>query len=246
MINICEEFGIEYDVTFNAKKTLAICYGNNASTVVRNIYLNGVIIEWQLNVKYLGNILSHDLSDAADVKRKKGSFIGAVNKLNYVFKNVDSLTKISLFQTYCTAWYGCQSWQLGTTEANVLNVEWRKAVRRTLGLPWRTRSALLPGLAGNRSFCQQHRSRVQRFIISMENCKNVAVSYLIMRAQSNVIGPLGKNIAYLKISPAVDLIHPASQIAHIQELIRMRDGLDQLDVLSQDEIKEILEWSCTS
>ena len=51
MINICEEFGIEYDVTFNAKKTMAICYGNNASTVIRNIYLNGFIIDWLLNVK---------------------------------------------------------------------------------------------------------------------------------------------------------------------------------------------------
>ena len=192
------------------------------------------------------------MSDAADVKCKKGSFIGAVNKLNYVFKNVDSLTKVNLLQTYCTAWYGCQSWQLGTAEVNVLDVEWRKAVRRTLGLPAMTRSALLPGLAGSRSFCQQHRSRVQRFLVSMENSKNEVVSYIIMRAQSNVIGPLGKNYAHLKISPAVDLTHPASRIgsdpkiAHIHELIRMRDGLDQLDVLSHDEIVEILGWLCTN
>ena len=118
MINICEIFSNEYDVMFNAKKTFAICYGSNSSTIVRNIYLNGAILEWKLNVKYLGNILSHDLSDAADIKRKKGSFITAVNKLNYVFKNVDSLTKVGLLQTYCTSWYGCQSWQLDTVDAS--------------------------------------------------------------------------------------------------------------------------------
>ena len=128
MLYICENFGKEYDVTFNAKKTLAICYGNNTTAFLRPIYLNGVIIEWQSRVKYLGNILSHDLSDAADIKSKKGSFIAAVNKLNYVFENVDSITKVKQLQTFCTAWYGCQSWQLGTADADILNVEWRKAV----------------------------------------------------------------------------------------------------------------------
>ena len=192
------------------------------------------------------------MSDAADIKRKKGSFITAVNKLNYVFKNVDSLTKVGLLQTYCTSWYGCQSWQLDTTEASVLDVEWRKAVRRTLGLPARTRSALLSGLAGIRPFCQQHRSRVHRFIMSMEKSKNESVSYVIMRAQNNTIGPLGRNIAYLKTSPPVDLNHPASQMSadakidHIRELIRMRDGLDQQDVLSSSDIADILEWLCTN
>ena len=134
----------------------------------------------------------------------------------------------------------------------MLNVEWRKAVRRTLGLPAMTRSALLPGLAGSRTFCQQHRSRVRRFLVSMKNSKNEAVSYIMMRAQSNVIGPIGRNNVYLKISSPVDLTHPASRmrtdakIAHIHELIRMRDGLDQQDVLSSDEIADLLKWLCTS
>ena len=89
----------------------------------------------------------------------------------------------------------------------------------------------------------------------MKNSKNDAVSYIMMRAQTNVIGTLGKNHAYLKISPAVGPAHPASRmqdvdmdakIAHIHELIRMRDGLEQLDVLSQDELQDILQWLCTS
>ena len=41
MINICEDFGIEYDVTFNAKKTLGICYGNADIDTIRPVYLNG-------------------------------------------------------------------------------------------------------------------------------------------------------------------------------------------------------------
>ena len=250
MINICEKFGKDYDVLFNAKKTLGICYGNVDSTTIRSVYLNGVAIKWHNDVKYLGNILSRDLSDAADIKLKKGSFITAVNKLNYVFKGVDSLTKIKLLQTYCTAWYGCQSWQLGTLDAYVLEVEWRKAVRRTLGLPARTRSALLPGLAGSRSFGQQHHSRVKRFLISMNESSNEAVKYIMMRAQFNTIGPIGKNIAYVKVCPLVDRrCHEdlmEARISQIRELIRLRDGFDQLEVLNQDELHDILMYVCVS
>ena len=151
MIDICENFGQEYDVTFNAKKTIGICYGDCDFNILRSVHLNGAAIKWHSVVKYLGNMLSFDLSDAADIKVKKGSFITAVNKLNYVFRNVDTLIKAKLFQTYCTAWYGCQSWQLGTSDTNLLDVEWRKAVRRILGLPARTRSALLSGLVENKS-----------------------------------------------------------------------------------------------
>ena len=250
MIKICEQFGEEYDVLFNAKKTIAICYGVNVSTPIKPIYLNGDVIKWQTEVKYLGNILSHDLSDAADIRVKKGSFITAVNKLNYVFKAVDSLTKVKLLQTYCTSWYGCQSWQLSTTESNVLDVEWRKAVRRTLGLPSRTRSILLPGLAGNKPFCQQHHSRVKRFIQTLHDCKNDSVNYIAMRAEVSTVGPLGKNIALLKICPSVDQGDPAvgvsARIALIRELIQLRDGLDQLDVLDRGELQEILKYACTN
>ena len=147
MLDICETFGVEYDVLFNAKKTMGICYSNGNCTYIRPIYLNNTVIEWKKDVKYLGNMLSHDLSDAADIEFKKGSFIAAVNRLNCVFHNVDSFTRVRLLQTYCTAWYGCQSWQLRSPYINQLNIEWRKAVRRTLGLPTRTRSVLLPELA---------------------------------------------------------------------------------------------------
>ena len=250
MVKICEEFGKDYDVTFNAKKTLGICYGDADSDTLRPIYLDGEAIKWHTEVKYLGNMLSHDLSDAADIRLKKRSFITAVNKLNYVFNCTDALIKTKLLQTYCTAWYGCQSWQLGTPDANLLDVEWRKAVRRTLGLPARTRSVLLPGLAGSKSFCQQHRARVTRFLLSLKNCKNYAVTYIYKRAEYNTIGPMGKNIAYLKVCPPVDQGHPASlvdsRISQIRELIRLRDGLDQLDVLDDTEIRDILDFVCVS
>ena len=60
----------------------------------------------------------------------------------------------------------------------------------------------------------------------------------------------GENIAYLKVCPLVDQGHPSSvvdaRISQIRELIRLRDGLDQLDVLSETELQDILEYVCIS
>ena len=61
---------------------------------------------------------------------------------------------------------------------------------------------------------------------------------------------MGKNIAYLKVCPLGDQGHPASlvdsRISQIRELIRLRDGLDQLDVLDDTEIRDILDFVCVS
>ena len=46
MVNICEEFGKEYDVMFNAKKTLGICYGDVNACTNRQMYLYDVDIKW--------------------------------------------------------------------------------------------------------------------------------------------------------------------------------------------------------
>ena len=54
-------------------------------------------------------------------------------------------------QTYCTAWYGCQTWQRGTTATVSMETKWRKYIQRTMGLSPRTRSILFPGLAGSLS-----------------------------------------------------------------------------------------------
>ena len=41
MINICENFDDEFDVTFNTKKTLCICYGSDSNVTLRQVFLNG-------------------------------------------------------------------------------------------------------------------------------------------------------------------------------------------------------------
>ena len=74
VINVCENFADEFDVTFNTKKILCICYGSD-----NNATLNGVKIPWQSAEKLLGNALMYNLHDEADVYKKIGDFIAAID-----------------------------------------------------------------------------------------------------------------------------------------------------------------------
>ena len=253
LISICEKFGNEYDMIFNAKKTLCICYGRTNLQSLRNVCLNGVPIKWQSCVKYLGNMLSYDLCDDADVSAKKCVFISAVNRLNYIVRRVPSNIKVKLLQTYCTAWYGCQTWQLGTTATGSMETQWKISVRRTLGLPPRTRSILLPGLAGSLSFSLQHQNRFSQLLNTMMSSTNSAVQYIAWRSATNTTGALGRNHAYLCIhrnlsgDPALDG-HDAevnARITQIHELLRVRDGLDCICEFTKKDTEEFLGHICT-
>ena len=119
LINTCEKFATEHNVTFDSRKTVCTYFGSRNIIACRQVSLNSVKIPWQISVKHLGNYLNYDLSDEIDI-----GDIAAVNQLNSVFSTVQSEVKLSLLQTYCTAWYGCQAWQLGTTLADKMNVQW--------------------------------------------------------------------------------------------------------------------------
>ena len=105
--------------------------------------LDGIPIQWKSQVKHLGNVISHDLCDSHDIKAKKHIFISQVNTLNNKFSSISCTTRGKLFQTYCCAWYGCQTWDLNTKMTLHMNIEWNKAVRRTMRIPYDTRTCLL-------------------------------------------------------------------------------------------------------
>ena len=71
-VKICEQFAIECGVTFNANKTQCICFDRHDNVEQRQICVNGQQIMWVDKIKYLGNVLTTDLTDTADVVYKRG------------------------------------------------------------------------------------------------------------------------------------------------------------------------------
>ena len=246
VLYICEEFAEEYNVSFNCKKTVCMRVGSGGRPPERDVTLNGTKLIWSKKVKHLGNTITHDLKDTEDINMKKYTFISQVNTLNSKFSTVHSSLRGRLLQTYCGSWYGCQTWDLASGSADCMNIEWNKAVRRTLNIPYRTRTSLLPFLIHGKSFKAQHRSRVSKFLDSFNNSSNSRVQYIYIRAKSYSHGALGRNLTRCRSDVPLDST-PADLVARAQaicELIDTRDGILDIPSMHRDEITFAIEFLC--
>ena len=167
--------------------------GSNGDPPTRRLTLNGAKLKWFKKVKHLGNFITFDLKDEADIGFKKGKFIGQVNKLLVKMSVVPATVRGRLLQTYCCSFHGAQAWDIGSQYVKQLNTEWNKAVRRVMRLPYKTHTRFLPYLVQGKPFNDQHFNRVAKFVKSFIVSKNVHVAFLGQRARYSSTGSLGRN-----------------------------------------------------
>ncbi len=90
MIDICKEFGIEFDVNYNEKKTVAICFNRSKEMIQFDVYLNNKKLQCVDKVKHLGISIRFNLLDDHEIRRKKGDFIGRTNSLRAQYGKLSS------------------------------------------------------------------------------------------------------------------------------------------------------------
>ena len=244
LVNICENFAEEYCVKFNVNKTMCISIGGKGHPPRRNITLYGSPIMWNNSVKHLGNIITSDLSDYDDIRVKKGIFISQVNKLNNKFTFAQCNIKGVLLQPYCCSWYGCQTWDLDSKHVRQINIEWNKAVRRTLNIPRTTHRKLLPLLVQSRSFVDQHRARVSKFIQSFVNSQNCHILLIGKKASLCTNRTMGRNMVNCVV-PSGQTEHSSKAIATcIRELLDVRDNISELPGFSHKDVTSLINFMC--
>ena len=132
--------------------------------------------------------ISCDLNDTHDITAKTNAFISQVNTLDVKFNGVSSNVRGKLLQAYCCTWDGCQPWDLNAKAAHQMSIEWNKAVRRTLHIPYDMHTRLLPLILGGGNFKDQHRSRVSKFLCSFNISNNEHIRYIGQRAHISTWG----------------------------------------------------------
>ena len=143
MLQICEQFGKEYGLSFNPDKCEVIKFGNWNSNL--NLKLDDKIIKEVNSVKHLGHTIKNsrnicDVSDIiTDIKVR-------TNVILSQFKHLSLKSKIQIFNSNCMSYYGGCLCSLESGCFNDLNVAWRVSVRRILGVDRRTHCNLLPYL----------------------------------------------------------------------------------------------------
>ena len=64
-----EEYGKDFHVTFNDKKTTGMVFGASNGNC-KAIHVNGNNVEWVTNAIHLGNVVDNKLSDLKDIHAK--------------------------------------------------------------------------------------------------------------------------------------------------------------------------------
>ena len=103
----------ELNLTLNAKKSLCLIFGRH-NKINRNqevaFYINGVQISIVSSCRYLGVILTSNLSCKEDILRSEASFTKQFYCIYRKFKFADTRTLTFLFKTHCMSLYSSELW----------------------------------------------------------------------------------------------------------------------------------------
>ena len=72
--------------------------------------VNGIAIGEVAKVKYLGHVITNDMSDDADMMRQRRQLYALGNVLSRRFHMCSIEVKNTLFRSFCTPMYTCQLW----------------------------------------------------------------------------------------------------------------------------------------
>ena len=112
LINICENFAYDNDVTYNFKKSFCTAFMPNILNKlhVPTLYLGSDVLKFISEHKYLGVIISADCSDDADIRRVVKTLYSSGNLLVKYFSSCSTLVKVQLFKSYCYSLYSIYLW----------------------------------------------------------------------------------------------------------------------------------------
>ena len=136
-----------------------ICF-NASSSEISPIYLNGTPVTVVNKDKHLGNTISTDIYDR-NIIRNACDFYQRSNSVLSDFSICDSEI------TFCMHMYGCELWNLNSSDVQKFYIAWRKVKRRIWKLPSTTHNSIIHNITSN-----IHIILEKRFIKFMHNALN--------------------------------------------------------------------------
>jgi len=253
MLLICEQFGVDFDILYNGKKTKCMLFvGEGLDYCIPNIHFCGSRLEWSTEVKHLGNVITNNLSDETDMKSKRRDFIAASNSIISNFKSAQRRFCCQVFIAKCCHFYGCQMWDLSEKFIATFNITWKRCIRKLWYLPNVARSDLLPHLCKMLPFEIQLAKRFSTMYRKAMKGGNDAFKLLCeISVLSDRKGIIGKNVAFIENNYNCNIEH----FKYISEdnnmkvrglLIRELSGCISNDLVinnwTHKEIKSLIEY----
>ena len=112
LLDICNTYGEMFDVVFNSTKSHAMVVraAADARLIYPSLFLGEKEIDYTNEVRYLGHIISDDMSDDGDIRRQIRALYARGNMLKRHFYNCSLDVKTIIFRAYGTSMYTAVIW----------------------------------------------------------------------------------------------------------------------------------------
>ena len=181
LLNICSEYGVDFDVKYNAKKSVVMICRTKDDRDLKfpTFYLSGQALCVCNNVKYLGHIITDTLEDDADMSRQRRVLYMQANMLIRKFHYCSVEVKVNLFRAYCTPLYTAPLWVNYKKESlRKLQVAYNDCLRILMKKPRSTRASKLFCDLGLSTFMALLRNLVYKFMCRLTISPNNVISLM--------------------------------------------------------------------
>ena len=112
LLRQCETYGIEHDIIYNTKKSVVMVFRSKKLSNVElpRFTLNGNVLKEVSSFRYLGCIITNELSDDADIERQRNKLYIQGNTILRKFYMCSIEVKVKLFKTFCSSMYCSHLW----------------------------------------------------------------------------------------------------------------------------------------
>ncbi len=264
MIDTCMKFGAEFDIMYNEKKTMAMCFSRKRQMPEFKLVMNGCQIKCVEKMKHLGITVSYNLNDSDEISNKHGDFIGKCNHVLNKYAILDSDVTTRLFLTNCSSFYGCETWDFKCHNFKNILTSWNIAIRKIWGLPWTAHRFLLPLLANCTPPDVSIYKRFLNVICNMLNSNNDKMKLLSSCAIIDSRSYIRNNVhfiadkLYLRTQYLIDNLenssntivrevptHEIENTEHLRELRLCQEGRLEIPGFGVDEIAEMYSFLST-
>ena len=143
LLNMVFEHLQDLDLSINTIKSKVLIFRPKNYKVPYEVkfFINNVSVEIVKNIKYLGVIISDDMSNKLDIERQSKAFLKQSFGFLKKFGSYPIDLKTFLFKAYCLSMFGSELWYelKGCSQTfNALKITFHKGIKKMLGLPFRS------------------------------------------------------------------------------------------------------------
>ena len=278
MLDIADKYVSDHNISFSTdpepkkSKTKGIIFTRTALRFSpAPLLLNGNLLPWIEEAKYLGNVLT-SIPDgwSKDAKVKRAQYIERNCEINQEFPTAHPRVKCNINRIYNSSYPGSVLYDLSSDSVSHLVNSWSVSTRHMWDVPRETHRYMVEELGGQHAHSMLI-VRFVKFLQWMKKSPKLVVQYLLGKVANDMRTVTGRNIRYIleKIEHRKDLFkvkiswlkkrinfceipdNEKWRVNFVEEIVNIRQNVFKLDLdddsfLTSDQLSEILDYLCTS